>query len=81
MAGKRTEALAILERLRAQGLAPYRIATIEVALGENERAIGSMLRAFEARDPWLVVLKVDPMLEAIRKDKRILAIQKEVFLG
>jgi hypothetical protein len=33
------------------------------------------------RDPWLVVLKVDPMLDSIRRDRRIRAIEKEVFPG
>ena len=79
--GKRAEAARLLERLRAEGLAPYRVATIETALGENARAIASIERALAVRDPWLVVLKVDPMLDAIRKDRRIVAIEKEVLIG
>jgi DNA-binding winged helix-turn-helix (wHTH) protein/Flp pilus assembly protein TadD len=79
--GKRAEAQELLDKLRAAGLSSYRLATIEVALGENGNAISSIERAFAARDPWLVVLKVDPMLDAIRKDKRIVAIGKEVLLG
>ena len=81
LAGKRAEAASLLERLRAEGLAPYRIATIETALGENAHAIRSIERAHALKDPWLVVLKVDPMLDAIRKDRRIVAIQKEVLIG
>lgn len=81
LAGKRSEAAALLERLRFEGLAPYRVATIEIALGENARAIASIERAFAIKDPWLVVLKVDPMLEPIRPDRRIVAIQKEVLIG
>ncbi|HQZ16463.1 MAG TPA: winged helix-turn-helix domain-containing protein [Vicinamibacteria bacterium] len=81
LAGKRSEAASLLERLRAEGLAPYRVATVETALGENARAIASIERAFALKDPWLVVLKVDPMLDAIRKDRRIVAIQKEVLIG
>ena len=81
LSGARAEALATLERLSAESLAPYRQATIETALGENERAIASIERAFALRDPWLVVLKVDPMLEAIRNDKRVQAIEKEVLSG
>jgi hypothetical protein len=81
LSGARAEALAILARLSAESLAPYRQATIETALGENERAIASIERAFSLRDPWLVVLKVDPMLEVIRKDKRVQAIEKEVLRG
>jgi hypothetical protein len=81
LSGRRAEAEALLDRLGASGLAPYRVAAIETALGENARAIASIARAFEMRDPWLVVLKVDPMLEAIRRDRRIVAIQKEVLIG
>ena len=50
-------------------------------MGENGQAIASLERAWSVRDPWLVVLKVDPMLEAIRSDKRIRAIEKEVLRG
>jgi hypothetical protein len=81
LAGKRSDALALAERLSAEGLAPYRLATIHVALGENAQAIMSMEQAWAVRDPWLVVLKVDPMLEAIRSDRRIQAIEKEVMRG
>jgi DNA-binding winged helix-turn-helix (wHTH) protein/Flp pilus assembly protein TadD len=81
LAGKRAEAKGLLERLRSEGLAPYRVATIETALGENARAIASIESAFALRDPWLVLLKVDPMLAAIRKDRRIVAIEKEVLIG
>ena len=79
--GKRAEAGTLLEKLESEDLAPYRVATIEAALGENARAIRSIERALAVRDPWLVVLKVDPMLDAIRKDRRIVAIQKEVLIG
>ena len=81
LAGRRSDAATLAERLSAEGLAPYRLATIQVALGENGRAIASLERAWSVRDPWLVVLKVDPMLEAIRSDKRIRAIEKEVWRG
>jgi DNA-binding winged helix-turn-helix (wHTH) protein/Tfp pilus assembly protein PilF len=81
LSGKREEAQSISLRLVSEGLAPYRQATIEVALGENERAIASIERAFSVRDPWLVVLKVDPMLDPIRSDRRIQAIEKVVLRG
>jgi DNA-binding winged helix-turn-helix (wHTH) protein len=81
LSGKRKEAASICGRLVSEGLAPYRQSTIEVALGENERAIASIERAFSVRDPWLVVLKVDPMLDPIRSDRRIQAIEKEVLRG
>lgn len=81
LSGRRDEAREITDRLVSAGLAPYRQATIEVAMGENEAAIGSLERARVARDPWLVVLKVDPMLDTIRNDKRVRAIEEEVMNG
>jgi hypothetical protein len=81
LAGKRSEASALAERLAASGLAPYRLATIHAALGETEQAIAMIERAWDVRDPWLVVLKVDPMLDSIRSDRRIRAIEKEVLGG
>lgn len=81
LAGKRTEGAALLERLSAEGLAPYRQATIQAALGENGVAIASLERALSARDPWLVVLSVDPMLDGVRKDRRVRNIEKEVRRG
>ena len=81
LAGKTSDARALTERLSHSGLAPYRLATIEVALGENARAIALLERALSARDPWLVVLGVDPMLDAVRNDKRVRAIEKEVRRG
>ena len=81
LSGKISQARALTDRLSRSGLAPYRLATIEVALGENARAIALLDRAFSARDPWLVVLGVDPMLDAVRDDKRVRAIEKEVRGG
>lgn len=81
LAGKRSEASALGEKLGASGLAPYRLATILAALGENGQAVTMIERAWAERDPWLVVLKVDPMLDSIRADRRIRAIEKEVLRG
>lgn len=81
LSGKISQARALTDRLSHSGLAPYRLATIEVALGENARAIALLERALSARDPWLVVLGVDPMLDAVRDDKRVQAIEKEVRRG
>lgn len=78
LGGRHEEARDSLARLIANGLAPYRVATVEAALGENARAIASIERAYAIRDPWLVVLKVDPMLEAIQADSRIQLIEKAV---
>ena len=79
LAGKRGEAEAIAARLSVSGLAPYRLATIQTALGENARAVALIEQAWEVLDPWLVVLKVDPMLDPIRSDRRIAAVEAAVL--
>lgn len=81
LAGRRSEARDLADRLAAQGLAPYRLAAIEVALKENERAVAALGRAWESKDPWLALLKVDPMLDPVRNDPRVQAIQKGVLIG
>ncbi len=81
LSGKRAEARRLAEKLGAAGLAPYRLATIFAALGENEPAVKMIERAWAERDPWLVVLKVDPMLDGIRGDARVRVIEKEVLSG
>ena len=80
MAGKRREALSLLARLHAQQSAsPYQVATIHAALGAKARAIAHLDTAVEARDPWLVWLRVDPMLTTLRREARFRALVRKVF--
>jgi tetratricopeptide (TPR) repeat protein len=66
LAGRAPEALGQLPRLEASGLAPYRTATIELALGRPERAMSALERGLAERDPWMVWIGVDPMLDSLR---------------
>ncbi|HLA76650.1 MAG TPA: winged helix-turn-helix domain-containing protein [Vicinamibacteria bacterium] len=45
---------------------PYQRATVLSALGDADAAMAALEQAAEARDPWLVWLRVDPMLAALR---------------
>ncbi len=65
-AGRHGEAEAMLADLSARGLSPYRAATVEVALGRPGRALVALEQGLDARDPWMVWVDVDPMLDAIR---------------
>lgn len=67
LAGRHAEAGSLLDDLETRGLAPYRIATIEAALGRTERALQALDRGLRERDPWMVWLDVDPMLDALRE--------------
>jgi DNA-binding winged helix-turn-helix (wHTH) protein/Flp pilus assembly protein TadD len=81
-AGRPQEARAALEAKSASpigAISPYsRIAAL-VALGEEEAALKQLERAAEARDPWIVWMKVDPMLAPLRAHPRFAAVLARVF--
>lgn len=61
-----------------EGASPYPRATVYAALGETDRALDLLEGAREARDPWLVWLAVDPMLEPLRRDPRFGALLRQI---
>jgi DNA-binding winged helix-turn-helix (wHTH) protein len=79
LAGHAADAQAGLADLDSRGLAPYRIATIEAALGHADRAFQALDRGLEERDPWMVWSAVDPMLDPLRRDPRFGAVVDRVL--
>lgn len=79
LAGRSSEAEAGLARLAAGGLGPYRIATVEVALGRTGRAIEALERGVAERDPWMVWIGVDPMLDPLRASSAFAALVGSVL--
>ena len=81
LAGHKAEAREVLEAAvkAAPHLSAYQQATVHVALGRSARALDLLERAGEERDPWLVWLKVDPMLEPVRKHPRLRRLLARVF--
>ncbi|HEU0106788.1 MAG TPA: winged helix-turn-helix domain-containing protein [Vicinamibacteria bacterium] len=73
LAGHKAEARQALDEATkaAPHLSAYQQATVHVALGRSARALDLLERAGEERDPWLVWLKVDPMLEPLRAHPRM----------
>jgi DNA-binding winged helix-turn-helix (wHTH) protein/tetratricopeptide (TPR) repeat protein len=73
-AGRRDEARALLDELKARSAAayvpPYYIALIHIALGEEDDAFNYLEQAFEMRDGSLPLLKVDQRLDGLRHDPR-----------
>ncbi len=70
LAGRRREAREVLRELESGAVSPYRIATVYVALDDTARAFEWLDAACRERDHWMVWLRVDPMLEPVRGDRR-----------
>jgi hypothetical protein len=74
MAGKRAEALAILEQLRSLARRRYvssiYLATVYAGLKDNDRAIEYLNAAYETRHPGLVLIRIEPMFDGLRSDER-----------
>ena len=69
-----TEAQEVLSTLdavsRERYFPPYATALVLMGLGEHERALEWLERAYEARDVHLIFLPVDPKWDALQKDPR-----------
>jgi serine/threonine protein kinase/TolB-like protein/Tfp pilus assembly protein PilF len=86
LAGRKTEATAILDQLKnfttsQRYVSPYAVALIYVALNEKDSAFQSLEQAYQERDENFIHLKVDPRLDAIRSDPRFQALLQRVNLA
>jgi serine/threonine protein kinase/TolB-like protein/Tfp pilus assembly protein PilF len=74
MLARRDQASKALDELREvsrlQYVSPYFVAVIYIALGEKDRAFEWLQKAYEERSESLVYLKVEPMLDPLRSDRR-----------
>jgi adenylate cyclase len=83
-AGRKDEAQKILARMteeaKSRYIAPYAWALIYDGLGEKERAIDELERAYQKGDTnYLFVIKVDPLLEDLRSIPRFAALVQKVI--
>jgi DNA-binding winged helix-turn-helix (wHTH) protein/TolB-like protein/Flp pilus assembly protein TadD len=74
VSGKKTEAQQVLGELRElQGrryVSPYTVAAIYAGLGDKDQAFKWLEKAYDERDIWLMNLKVDPVFNRLRSDRR-----------
>jgi tetratricopeptide (TPR) repeat protein len=72
VAGKTEEAILILNDLNKLAIqkyvSPYFLAGIHIGLGENDRAMECLEKAYEERTHWLLYLHTDPAMDALRAD-------------
>jgi tetratricopeptide (TPR) repeat protein len=74
VAGRTRDAQKVLDEMMGRSEKEYvpsdAIALIYAGLGEKDRAFVWLNRAENERQPWLVLLKVDPRFDALRSDPR-----------
>ncbi len=72
--GRREESLRIVHSLekkrRLEYLRPYILAEDYAALGNNDKAMEWLERAYKERDDWIAWIKVDPNLDGLRSEPR-----------
>ncbi len=83
--GKRKEAEAILQEFadrKKQGkyVSGYGIASVDLALGDKERALAHLEDGYRERTHWLVWLKRDPRWDPLRADPRFRDLVRRVGL-
>lgn len=83
-AGRQSEAKALLSRFvapsKAQLVPPYDMAQAYVALGNHERAMEWLERAYQERNDYIIYLRVDPFFEPLRSDPRFQALLRRINL-
>ena len=82
--GKRAEAQKILAELNEMSkqayVSPYDKAILYVGLGDKDRAIEELNRAYDDRAGWMIYLNVEPMFDPLRSDPRLAELIKKVGL-
>jgi serine/threonine-protein kinase len=80
MAGKQAEARAILNQLdwlsKRRYVSPLYFATVYAGLKDNDKAIEYLNKAFDARHPGLVLIRIEPMFDGLRGDDRFKSLIK-----
>lgn len=62
-------------------VSPYAIAAIQAALGDKDQAVASLNQALDDRSYWIIYLRVDPALDALRDDPRFAELLERARLG
>jgi TolB-like protein/Tfp pilus assembly protein PilF len=84
--GQTEQARNVLAQLNAEAksryVAPYALALALLGLGEKERALAELERAYQTHDTnYLFVIKTDPLLDDLRGDPRFEALVQKVIGG
>ncbi|HEX6123805.1 MAG TPA: winged helix-turn-helix domain-containing protein [Pyrinomonadaceae bacterium] len=83
-AGRESEARRILERLLSESgrryISPYNIAIIYAAVGENQKALEYLEKAYAEKDVRMVFLGVEPKWDPLRSHARFIKLENAMNL-
>lgn len=83
-AGRRAQALKVIGELKVQAtkryIPPYTFAEIHGLLGDRDEAFAWLNNALEERTDWLVLLKINPLMDPMRADPRFAELLRRVGL-
>lgn len=84
VSGKTAEARNLLDRLTQQSkrqyVSPFYVAIVYAGLGENDKAIDWLEKAYADHSNAIVFLKVDPQLDVLRSNPRFHELQRKLRL-
>ncbi len=80
VAGKREEALEVLDRVEYIPWRTLGTALVYTGLGEKDEAFRWLEKAIELRAPFVILLKVDPRFDSLRSDPRFLKLLRQMNL-
>lgn len=82
--GKRGEAQEVLLKLedlsKSRYVAPFDVAAVYIGLGDEDRSLEWLEKAYEARSSWIIWVNVDPRFDNIRGDSRYQALLRRMRL-
>ena len=85
ISGKRIDASKVLRDLsdlsRERYVTSYGVALVYAGLGDRDKAIAWLNKAYEERSHWLVWLKLDPRWDTLRADPRFVDLVRRVGLN
>ena len=68
------------EKMKTDYVSPVELATLHIALGNNDHAIDWAEKAYEERRGWLAYLNVHPIVDPLRTEPRFKVLIRKMGL-